>query len=558
MRGFQCFAVLVLFISINLGFSSHSMGKSVLDSLMYGYETGLSDSLRSRYAIGIAEYYATSDFALSFHYADEALKFADRSKSKKLKAQTLNALGTIYFYQGLLDISISHYHQAMDIYSEAKEGIGVVNSLINLGGVLLQLQKFDDAQVYFHDALTQLSAISSTDDGAIPSHQAITLYNNLGIVHENLGEYNQAIDYYRRGIWLAKESNDSMRYLGNLYNNLGSCHIKKKEYAEALQSINSAMLIRKELKDQLGFASSYRMLGILYKLKGDTEEALKNFYIGYGLATSEGSLAILQSISEQLYEIYYDSHKPDSALKYHLQLKEYSDRMKSEEILRDFTRLELQAKYKAEQERLEFQQRKHSMRSLYFGIILLLLLIISGLFFFLSQSRLRRTRLMNANMQLELEKNALEMETIEHDLEIKNKELTTSVIYQIQRNELLTEVAEKLMSFSRNFKQEDRKLISDIVKDLLSVKQDSIWEEFEARFHQVHNSFYQNLNKVHPDLSPNERRLCAFLRLNMSTKEISSITGQSIRSIEVARTRLRKKLDLTNSEIGLIEYLSSI
>ncbi len=539
MRGFRCFAVLSLLIFLILGFSKRSMGKSVLDSLMQGYETSLYDSLRSRYAIGIAEYYATSDFALSFHYAEEALKFADRSKSKRLKAQTLNALGTIYFYQGLLDISISHYHQAMDIYSEVKESLGVVNSLINLGGVLLQLHKFEEAQVYFHDALTQLADTRSTDDGAIPSHQAITLYNNLGIVHENLGEYNQAIDYYRRGIWLAKESVDSMRYLGNLYNNLGSCYIKKGEYAEALQSINSAMLVRKELEDQLGFASSYRMLGIMYKLKGNTEEALKNFYTGYGLATAEGSLSILLSISEQLYEIYYDSHKPDSAL-------------------RDFTRLELQAKYKTEQERLEFQQRKQSMRSLYFGIILVLLLIISGLFFFLSQSRLRRTMLMNANMQLELEKNALEMETIEQDLEIKNKELTTSVIYQIQRNELLTEVAEKLMSFSRNFKQEDRKLISDIVKDLLSVKQDSIWEEFEARFHQVHNSFYQNLNKVHPDLSPNERRLCAFLRLNMSTKEISSITGQSIRSIEVARTRLRKKLDLTNSEIGLIEYLSNI
>jgi DNA-binding CsgD family transcriptional regulator len=66
------------------------------------------------------------------------------------------------------------------------------------------------------------------------------------------------------------------------------------------------------------------------------------------------------------------------------------------------------------------------------------------------------------------------------------------------------------------------------------------------------------LQQQFPDLSPNERRLCAFLRLNMSSKEISTITGQSIHSIQVARTRLRKKLQLTHSEQGLIEFLAAL
>jgi DNA-binding CsgD family transcriptional regulator len=64
--------------------------------------------------------------------------------------------------------------------------------------------------------------------------------------------------------------------------------------------------------------------------------------------------------------------------------------------------------------------------------------------------------------------------------------------------------------------------------------------------------------QINPELSLNERRLCAFLRLNMTTKEIASITGQSPRSIEVARTRLRKKLNLTNSDTSLTDFLSHI
>jgi hypothetical protein len=71
-----------------------------------------------------------------------------------------------------------------------------------------------------------------------------------------------------------------------------------------------------------------------------------------------------------------------------------------------------------------------------------------------------------------------------------------------------------------------------VIRDLERTRDSSIWNEFELRFNQVHNTFYQKLNEKSPDLSPNEQRLCAFLRLNMTTKEIASITGQSIRSIE--------------------------
>ena len=71
------------------------------------------------------------------------------------------------------------------------------------------------------------------------------------------------------------------------------------------------------------------------------------------------------------------------------------------------------------------------------------------------------------------------------------------------------------------------------------------WEEFEIRFQEVHTDFYSNLRKSYPELSNNEIRLCAFLKLNMTTKEIAAITYQSLNSIKVARYRLRKKLGLS-------------
>lgn len=274
-----------------------------LDSLLFGFETSSADTPRNQFALGLARYYSTSDFVLSFHYADEALRLADRAKDPELKANTLNSLGTTFFYQGLLDISLQHYHEALNLCRASSNKMGEVNSMINLGGVLLQLNQYEEAQEYFHDALDLLITYYSEDSDLYPTHQIITLYNNLGIVHENLHEYNLAIDYYVRGVSLAKNSSDSSRYLASLYNNIGSCKIKQKEFDGAYESISASLNIRKANNDLSGLASSYRMLGVMYNLKGENSKALENFYLGYDLASHEGSLSILLSISEHLYEL---------------------------------------------------------------------------------------------------------------------------------------------------------------------------------------------------------------------------------------------------------------
>jgi len=69
--------------------------------------------------------------------------------------------------------------------------------------------------------------------------------------------------------------------------------------------------------------------------------------------------------------------------------------------------------------------------------------------------------------------------------------------------------------------------------------------------------FYKELHKAHPDLTPNEIKICAFIRLNMSTKEISAITHQTVKTINMARFRLRKKLNIDRDE-NLLSYFKSL
>jgi tetratricopeptide (TPR) repeat protein/DNA-binding CsgD family transcriptional regulator len=529
-----------------------------LDSLFFELETVRSDSARISILIGISGVYSAFDLPLSLQYAQDGLAVAEKSKDIDLMAQANLSVGSICFMQGLLELSAKHFHEALRLFEQINNTDGVARVKTNLGGLHLQLYKFEEAKVYLKEALELFNSIGTNRGDTIPPSPTVSIYNNLGIAYENLEDYNKAIEFYSRGISLAKRMPSQEKNLAMLHNNLGSTFMKRGRAQEALENMKEALRIRSDISDKAGIAASHRMIGIFHFSQNNLPLAIQNLKLGFDLANEVGSTPILSGTSEKLFEIYRQTNQADSALRYHILFKEYSDKLKSEETLKELTRLEVVSQYMEKEKLQEAEKRRQALRHLLISSTLVLSLIILSLLFFLSQSRVRRLNLKNKNIQLASENAELERENLSRELEMKSKELTTNVIYQIRKNELINAIAEKLISNSKNFRKENQVLIEEIIKDLGKAQDESIWEEFESRFHEVHNHFYNHLNEINPDLTLNERRLCAFLRLNMTTKEISSITGQSLRSIDVARTRLRKKINLTNTDQGLVEYLSNL
>jgi methionyl-tRNA formyltransferase len=144
---------------------------------------------------------------------------------------------------------------------------------------------------------------------------------------------------------------------------------------------------------------------------------------------------------------------------------------------------------------------------------------------------------------------------LREELELTNQQMTSQALQAMQKDETLQQIVQKIKD-----NQQDEGLNSQILKsiskDLEKINVTKNWDEFEKRFVGIHANFFQNLFTAHPNLSSNERRLCAFLRLDMSTKEISNLTGQTVRAIELSRIRLRKKLLLTKSDVGIFQYLA--
>jgi hypothetical protein len=231
--------------------------------------------------------------------------------------------------------------------------------------------------------------------------------------------------------------------------------------------------------------------------------------------------------------------------------QQVNDSLFNEESTRKIAQLEMQSEYDRKQAQLEVLKRERDFRYFISVAGLVFLLVSVTFLFFLQRSKTKRSQLEQAH--LELEKVALKQ-----DIAIKDKELAANIMYLLNKNELINTISEKLLTIKQQVNAESQSAVQKVVLDLQSNLQPELWQEFEFRFQQVHEKFYKILNEKFPDLSPSERRLCAFLKLDMTTKEISAITHQNAKSIDVARTRLRKKLNLTGTDHNLITFLAHL
>ncbi|MBE0637533.1 MAG: PAS domain-containing protein [Bacteroidales bacterium] len=148
-----------------------------------------------------------------------------------------------------------------------------------------------------------------------------------------------------------------------------------------------------------------------------------------------------------------------------------------------------------------------------------------------------------------------EKEQLELDLESKNRDLNSKIAQLIEKTGLVQTVMGQLEHLIETQPENIEEELKEIVNNLRQDKTEDFWSQFELTFRQVNQSFYDKIYQSYPKLSNNEKKISAFLKMNLSTKDISNITHQSVRSIEMARTRLRKKLNLNRSD-NLTAFLS--
>ncbi len=310
------------------------------------------------------------------------------------------------------------------------------------------------------------------------------------------------------------------------------------------------LALKEAQHDILGISASLLYIGQYSLIQGLYEEAIKALQRSYKLADSVGSLPELRNVSNELSNAYYALGNYEEALKYDILNSMLDDSINYQVNIQKITRLQLQYDYRKNLQLEDYKYERTWFLYLIFVLSLLFIILFAVLMY------IRQNGITQQHIQKE-KRLAIGNTAMQHELLFKEKQLEDNILFLVSKNELITNIIEKLVTLKSSLQQINKNFIDEIISDLKSGVTDHIWNEFELRFNQIHSGFYNNLNIHFPNLSANEKKLCAFLKLNMTTKEISAISKQSTKSIEGARTRLRKKLKLTETDLNLTEFLSN-
>lgn len=209
-----------------------------------------------------------------------------------------------------------------------------------------------------------------------------------------------------------------------------------------------------------------------------------------------------------------------------------------------------------------------------FGYLILFLLGLFGLVKYISKIEQKKTEafrleqtqkleIKEAEFKKEVEKSEGEIiklrnEKLNDAIKHKNSQLASATMHLVQKSEILAKLKNDLKNISFNDPKEAKRKIQQISRAIeADIQLDENWEQFETYFDQVHENFFKRLRLKFPELTPKDQKLCAYLRMNLTTKEIAPLLNISVRGVEISRYRLRKKLDL-NSEVNLVAFIMDV
>ncbi len=513
----------------------------------------------------------------ALEYANEALEYSVKSGYREGELRSLNFLGELYKDKTEITKAMDCAIKAETLAEQLDNPLQKLSAIYTLGNIYAKLGNFEKSSEIYYKCLRLNEDIN---DPVLN----VRILNSFGYVNHNLNNYDKALDFYFKALNKSKEIGYSegiakglnnvaaiygikgdnqkvSKYLSEAialnikehkdeslamnFHNLGYNFQVLKEYDSALYYLNKSYELYQKLNDAASVIYSKTALAEFYFEVGDTEKCKEIAEESLKGARQYGLKRYLLSSSELLSKVYFLENDSLKGYKYQVLALLMKDSINIKKSQTKLSALEQQYEVDSIAQKRQIAQKRRN---------LIVIILVTSLIFIIIIIILMLSRMRIKARSVELENDKLEM-----SLELRNKELTSNVMSIMKKNNSLWQIARKLKSIQKEaVKDETKMAIRKITKELNKAAKDEQWEEFELRFNQTHSDFYDNLLDKYPKLTPQELRLCAFLRLNMTTKEISELTGQRTSTIEMARTRLRKKLNITNTQTNLVAFLTKI
>jgi len=480
-------------------------------------------------------------------YLEKALKIDVARNNQSGMAKTLYDLGALYRQTNKYELALINAQRAMDIVLQGKDTLMIVHVYTVLGNIYVELDSIPLA------VESHIKAMQYAEDAGIKEMVGVG-HNNLCAIYCDLpSEFDKTAYHFDKGMNIARELSD-YPLMVSLNNNMGNAWRARNDF-------NQAMLYYQKAKSLLEFSVEPIREAELFFNIGQTFKYLKandsaRIYLTKCLETAQKikslkhqseaylEIAVIDSLNGDFFSANEFYHK-GIALRDSLWNNQHRSRI-----------AELQIIYETQKNKLYIKDLEHRQNLNQIIFIMIILTLTFGFVALVVMTLYFRKKRLVAQQLLIIQKQ--ENEKTQTDLKIKRKELTARIYTIVTYEDLIKRLEEEIHKMMEVSNHQNAETLNSVLR-LLNNKEktEETWKEFLKHFDELNNEFISRLILNFPGLSPMEVRICAMLRLNMSTKEIADLTRRAIRTVEFYRTDIRKKIGLHNND-NLTTYLSTL
>lgn len=449
-------------------------------------------------------------------------------------------LGATFSDMGMPGVSVDHYMRGLEYCTDTIYDYYKAMFYNNLGIIYAQRDMPERAEECFRKALA-MNLRTKSHSGAFLNYGNLTeLYASQGLTEKALETSQRSLDYVDR--------REHPEHLALMRVQQGALYVKLGQPDVAFIRYNNALKQYAELNNHPGEVNALLHIGELWLSEGQPDSAMH--YTGNALEIcrrherDDDMVATLKSLSD-IYRAKGDYRQSLDVL---TEMNSLRDSLQNAESRLRLTNLSNENSSPAP---AAVTGSRRSAMWLTVAIVVLLGAMILLLTFWLKQRHESHEKLAKANEEQQL---------LTENIDKLQREMTSLSLEKLKLHEGLNDVSDCLRTVLTELSPRESEKRDTLRRMLARVNNMAAFdadEEFKLFFERVHPNFYNTLSERFPELTPRDMRLCAFLYLGMTTKEIAVLTYREIRSVDSARNRLRKKLGLEIND-DLTAYMRSI
>lgn len=471
----------------------------------------------------------------------EVIDLAGKIGNNQILPRAYGGMASIYAMQGNYPGALEYYLSALKINEQMDDKSNTFFTLVNIAGI-------QSNQKDFNLALTTILKAFQLSKSMGDSLRMSICLTNMGNIYLSMNN-PAALSCFQEALKVVKDNNIGLRI--NTLMNIGAIYTTQGEFDKAQANLEEALELAHKLDSKRVYGEVWIKIGILYSRQKQYNQAKSHTLKALGLAEEIKYLELQKDCHKLLSDIYAATGDFKNAYQSHFLHKTLNDSIFNENSVREIAILENTYKYEKERQKDEMVKATQALEIKGQKQIIVFLVVISAiilvLVFFIYWSNKLKKKILK-----------LELESMSQELDSSQKATATATLKLVQSAKYETRSVNVLKNIKKDtIEKEEQSAIRSLIAESKLKSCNSNWDEFEILFEKIHPSFYDILNERFPKLTPNERKLCIFLKLNMSNNHISQITLQSEEALKKARLRLRKKLEI-DRDTNLAIFIQSL